>query len=326
MIHFNKNMFVKAEYCMGVTKQCPGFCDNHKELLVNMRSDIESYRKKAVQSLFKMNTFNTAWSVWRDEIHAIGSSGCLDLVKLGNNLSAIFTSTGQAGRGQGELSGGGAAWEALVCWYLNLCLVGTNTVVVKQKKELVPEVVSDSLTVMYGNFPSNTEADLVGITFPITEYTDEVDSMESWNKLCLANFEELEVCVIQCKTNWNDNAQIPMLWDMIYSSVGFTSRTAVGRNGYSIKNLKKFTYAFVTVPSNKRATYKIDSTSVLRVNALSGGNYWGKATEVGVASNVSELVNKNFTTSTQALKKCWPQNYLANMRVDPTIYDYFKLL
>jgi len=290
-----------------------------------MRDDIETYRREAIESLFNMNSFNDVWPIWRTHIHSIGSPYTLDLVELGNNLTAIFTSTRQAGREQGALSAGGAAWEALVCWYLNLCLVGTNTVVIKQKRELVPAVISDSLTVMYGNFPSNTEADLVGVSFPITAGLEEINGIDNWNKLCVNKFEELEVCVIQCKTNWNDNAQIPMLWDMIYSSVGFTSRTSVGRNGYSIKNLKKFTYAFVTVPSNRNLTYRIDSTSVLRVNALSGGNYWGRATEVGVASNISELVNKNFTTSTLVLKKCWPQNYLANMNTDPSLYDYFGL-
>lgn len=290
-----------------------------------MRDDIESYRKKVVENHFNMATFANAWPTWKQNILQLGAPNALDLVQLGNNVSNIFTSTGQKGRGQGELSGGGAAWEALVCWYLNLCLVGTNTIVIKQKKSLVPAVVSDSLTVMYGNFPSNTEADLVGITFPITDATENSEDIDDWNEVCRNGFEDLEVCVIQCKTNWNDNAQIPMLWDMIYSSVGFASRTAVGRNGFSIKNMKKFTYAFVTVPSNKKASYKIQSTSVLRVNALSGGNYWGKATEVGVASNISELINKNFTLSTQSLAKCWPQNYLANMNLDPSLYDYFKL-
>ena len=36
--------------------------------------------------------------------------------------------------------------------------------------------------------------------------------------LCEKHFTSLEIHIIQCKTNWNDNAQIPMLWDMVYSA------------------------------------------------------------------------------------------------------------
>ena len=61
---------------------------------------------------------------------------------------------------------------------------------------------------------------------------------------------KFEIGIIQCKTNWNDNAQVPMLWDMIYSAGGFRGRNiTIGRNGYNIQNAQSFTYSFVTVPS-----------------------------------------------------------------------------
>lgn len=288
-----------------------------------MYPEIEAYRKKVLDGLFKMGTFKKAWGTWQTQILNGVSPEGLDLIDLGNRLSSIFSSTGQEGRGQAELSGGGAAWEALVCWYLNIALVGTQTVVIKQKKELIPDVISDALTVMYGNYPSNTEADLVAITLPMKELDGKW--VKDWSELCRENFEKVEICVIQCKTNWNDNAQIPMLWDMIYSSVGFTSRTRVGRNGYSIKDLKRFSYAFVTVPSNKKAKYDIKSTAILRVNALSGGNYWGKPTVHGVAQNISELINTNFSSSTQELEKPWPKSFQVNLQNKPDLYSYFGL-
>ena len=41
-------------------------------------------------------------------------------------------------------------------------------------------------------------------------------NIEKINDFITFNFDKIEINVIQCKTNWNDNAQIPMLWDMIY--------------------------------------------------------------------------------------------------------------
>ena len=84
-------------------------------------------------------------------------------------------------------------------------------------------------------------------------------------------FDEFEIGVIQCKTNWNDNSQIPMLWSMIYETNSFDSSSiSIGRNGYSMKDLKHFTYSFMTVPTNDLSSYKQNSTSVNRVRNLTG--------------------------------------------------------
>ena len=42
---------------------------------------------------------------------------------------------------------------------------------------------------------------------------------------------------LQCKTNWNDNAQVPMLWDIIYSSNEKLNNISVGINGVSPHSL-----------------------------------------------------------------------------------------
>ncbi|MCB0468926.1 MAG: hypothetical protein KDC64_12060, partial [Aequorivita sp.] len=57
---------------------------------------------------------------------------------------------------------------------------------------------------------------------------------------------------------------------------------------------QNFTYAFVTVPSNQRANYKSESVAVKRVTNLSGGNYWGKATEPNVARSIKEIFTNNY--------------------------------
>ena len=42
---------------------------------------------------------------------------------------------------------------------------------------------------------------------------------------------------LQCKTNWNDNAQIPMLWDLIYNAQGFKiSNISVEIKGISLNS------------------------------------------------------------------------------------------
>ena len=113
----------------------------------------ELLRKEAVQNLFSTNTFNNSWAVWKPEIQRILGENFDEnaVLNLGDYLTQIFRTTGTAGRGQGELSGGGAAWESLICWYINVCTVGSRIVAVK-KMSLVPEPIRDAITVNYGNF------------------------------------------------------------------------------------------------------------------------------------------------------------------------------
>ncbi|MDB9969140.1 hypothetical protein OAE08_05705, partial [Gammaproteobacteria bacterium] len=94
--------------------------------------------------------------------------------------------------------------------------------------------------------------------------------------------------------NWNDNAQIPMLWDMVYSAKGFGRSVTVGSKGRSIESFASFTYSFVTVPSQKDiAGYKVTSTAVNRVKHISGGNYWGLPNKQGVADSLNEFIGRN---------------------------------
>jgi len=129
---------------------------------------IEMLRETSVNALFKPNSgFTSCFSIWVNEITKLTSAKTAkQVIDLGDNLSTIFALTRKGGRSQSELSGGGAAWEAFVCWYLNLCLLGRRTVVIKHNKKLIPNPISDAITVNYNNFSSNTESDLVAITFP----------------------------------------------------------------------------------------------------------------------------------------------------------------
>ena len=215
-----------------------------------------------------------------------------------------------------------------MCWYLNLCLVGTNVVVVKSKKEFIPSFISDGISVKYNNFKSNTEADLILIGFP------NVDDWPIKNKETYSayferlnndvyNLKNISIGVIQTKTNWNDNAQIPMLWDMVYSAEGFGRNVQVGSNGKSISSFESFSYAFVTMPSQKdfEKTFKTSSVAVNRVRNISGGAYWGLPTKDGVCNSLKEYFGKNL------MKHIPDSNLIAHLNREYSInidkYSYF---
>ena len=121
--------------------------------------------------------------------------------------------------------------------------MGEEHFVIKHNRELIPEPINKAITVNYGNFRSNTESDLIAITFPDKiEYNMDKDNINIndvngnpvatysgrtyqflpiLNALVSRDFDDIEIHIIQCKTNWNDNAQIPMLWDAVYSANTF---------------------------------------------------------------------------------------------------------
>ncbi|EYE87910.1 hypothetical protein Q428_10825 [Fervidicella metallireducens AeB] len=306
---------------------------------------IEYLREQSVNNLFAAGGFCNNWNTWQSVIQNLApSKTARQILNLGDNLSNIFSSTRSAGRTQSDVSGGGASWEALVCWYLNLCLIGRRTVVIKHSKKLIPNPVSDAITVNYANFVSNTESDLIAITFPHKdEYIIDKDLINIFDAdgnnvapktgtrynliqvldaLTHRDFSNIEIHIIQCKTNWNDNAQIPMLWDMIYSANNFRNNITVGRNGYSIHNILRFTYSFVTVPTVDITKIKATSTCVKRVSNISGGNYWGRPTRSNIASSVKEMLARNLASGHTS-------NHLTTLNSElPKLsneYNYFKL-
>ena len=284
---------------------------------------IEKLREESVTRLFEINGFAQVWSTWQKIIRSHAKvPTAKQIIDLGDCLKEIFYST-NSGRSQSEVSGGGANWEALVCWYLNICNIGRRTVCIKHNDSLIPTPISNSITVNYGNFKSNTESDLIAITFPNKQdYIIDKNEiaiknqdgepvvlqtpkgnykfLDVLNALTARDFSDIEIHIIQCKTNWNDNAQIPMLWDMIYSSNSFQNNNiSIGRENFNMKNAKKFTYAFATVPTVKLEKIKQSSVCVSRVKNLSGGNFWGLPSQDGIANSIKEMLNRNLSTGAE---------------------------
>jgi hypothetical protein len=299
---------------------------------------IESYRKAAVESAMSTNSARNSFPHWSESISKITNdrlSGEI-IFDLGDHLREIFGASSQGNTRVGEntnssVSAGGAAWESLVCWYLNLCLIGSNVVVIKSKKDLLPRFVTDAIAVKYNNFKSNTEADLIYIAFPKVLDWPEKNERELFSQyldrvLSTAfSMKEISIGIIQTKTNWNDNAQIPMLWDMVYSAKGFGRNVSVGSKGRSIESFASFTYSFVTVPSQKDVdkNYKVTSTAVNRVRNISGGNYWGLPTKNGVADSLNEFIGRNLGDYVQGSDLIgWLDQQVALLDSD---YSYFGL-
>lgn len=283
--------------------------------------------------MFELEVVKRAWPVWRPQIeqfiYSTSSATPISVMELGRNLADIFRSTSEKSRTQVQLSNAGRAWECLVCWYLNLCLLNTRCVVVRSRKQR-PSPIHDALTITYGSVATNTESDLVAITYP-EETQNEMGcfnfegDQKRLNEICERNFGQIEVCVVQCKTNWNDNAQIPMLWDLAYSSKGFDAKASIGRNGWSIKSLRRFAYAFVTVPSNSKVLYRPSTMPVLRVKALSGGNYWGLPSKTDVALNIGEILHKNFSSALESCPSGWHAAQVQGYKNLAEDHPYFRL-
>jgi len=250
-----------------------------------------------MRHLSGLGSFANSWADWKSVIQVkIGASPTPESIfDLGDVLSEIFRSRIVTGRDNAAVSQGGIAWECLVCWYLNLIFWGTDVIVIRPHASFLPEQIKNALSVNIQNTTTNTESDLVVFSIP------NVTSMFSLNlgtinELLKSDSANMDVTVVQCKTNWNDNSQIPMLWDLIYNSGSFrVPNVSVGREGVSPASFRRFSYAFVTVPTS-RGSFLPNGLPVLRVRGLTGGNYWGHATTVGVARSIKEFFTTNFGT------------------------------
>jgi hypothetical protein len=201
---------------------------------------------------------------------------------------------------QGSLSSAGSTWEALVVWYLNFCLVGTRAVCVRGAP-LSPKPIRDALSVCFENSVLRSEPDVILISSEALAKAPAVknrkEMLEKAGEVIEESFDKTGLVNFQCKTNWNDNAQIPMLWNMLYNQARkgalIPNGFSIGRHGFSLQNLGFFGYSFVTVPTQKKGPqgYKPENLDVMRVKTMTAGNYWGHPTRSGVCFSLAEFFN-----------------------------------
>ena len=260
-------------------------------------SNVDEFRKHCLNQATSLRSFADSWGAWHPEIlNILGNNPTeQEIFRLGDSLGQIFRSNQVLGRSNSAVSTGGAAWECLVLWYLNMIFWGTDVVVIRPNRDLLPPVIADAITVSISNHNTNTESDLIAFNVPNSGNLSNYN-LEQIDLLISQNLLDVDLTVIQCKTNWNDNAQIPMLWDLIYSAKQFrVPQISVGINGVSPSSFRRFAYSFVTVPT-VQTPFRPSSMSVLRVKNLTGGNYWGRPTLNGVAKSVSEFATVNYPT------------------------------
>jgi len=286
---------------------------------------MDDFRRGVLRAVADLDARSIPWPAYRKTIDQIlGSSPTPNgLYALGASLKKVFKSDPR-GRGPGELSRGGASWEILVSWYLNLLFWGTDAVVVRPRAGLVPKVISDALSVRVKGVPTTKETDLVAFSVPSGPNLTG-SAVSDMDDAIRANPQDCRLGVIQCKTNWNDNAQIPMLWNVIYSAKNLqVPNVTVGVNGFSPASFCAFSYAFVTVPTNTEKNgkdqFKATTTAVVRVSGLSGGNYWGNPSTVNIADQISEYCGRNFSPVFVG----GVQHHLAkNVLADPAVLKMF---
>lgn len=268
-----------------------------------MQNLAEQLRGFALVDLESIKSFKAGWpdrAVHFDSILAGNQLTRSKVIALGDHLASAFKLDGSNDRSQGSLSSAGAVWESLIVWYLNLCLLGTQAVCIRGGK-LVPQCLRDALSICFESSVLRSEPDVIVVSceqllMEGAKGTRE-SAIQAADEIVQANYANTGVVNIQCKTNWNDNAQIPMLWNMLYNQArkgavvpnGFT----IGTNGHALSGLGHFGYAFATVPTQKKAPdgYKPQSLEVLRAKTMTAGNYWGYPSKNGVCMSVREFFN-----------------------------------
>lgn len=267
-----------------------------------MSNLIEQIREEAISQTFSLATISNKWSnrkaFFSSKLPSIGAVTNKSVIQIGEHLSDAFRLNDSGVRTQTGVSAAGNVWEGVLQWYLNVCLAGTKAICVRAGK-FAPSAISDCLSIIYQGTILRSEPDLLIISLEELKNAPRERSrsgaIRKLNQIVSDNFNKVGVINIQCKTTWNDNAQVPMLYNMLYNQArkgatipnGFT----IGTKGHFLLNLGHFGYAFATVPTcsdAKLAKFKNTSTHVLRVKPLSAGYYWGRPT-TPIASCISEL-------------------------------------
>jgi len=307
---------------------------------------IEEFRAKVISDIMSMPNMAYSWAHFRSCLGSHVSHPAptpAELFSLGDQLSAAFRSnrlptkagsTTTQAKEQSEASAGGSVWEGLIVWYLNLCLAGSRSVAIKKNSHL-PNTVRESLKVIISGGISLTEPDVLVLTFDDPRVDDPIPLAKNGAPIRTSPIKLLQTLIdssvladasyrkkvtvinIQCKTNWNDSIQTPMLWNLLYASarhLSGSSSSAVlpilkansitfGDGGNYIKDLGGYAYGFVTVPTNEKgaSAYTSTSTPVIRARSFTAGHYWGKASKPHICTSVKEFFNSNATLLSSGL-------------------------
>ena len=261
---------------------------------VSMKNIIE-YKESYLKEMTKLKAFADNWPEWRKSIKNLinEESWGEDAFKLGDKLSKVFLST-NSGRGQSAVNRSGKGLECLITWYLNLIFLDTNIIALRANKKNVPECILDCLTVTIDNNQGTSELDVLVFSIPESKKL-KGSTLEELNEHLRSRIDQVNLVVLQCKTNWEETAISPLFYDLLYNNniKDKVDYLDVGINGLNPQSFNKFKYGFVTVPTREEIP-KPDRKKVRIVKNLSGGNYWGKPSIDDVASSFKEFAKKHF--------------------------------
>lgn len=224
-----------------------------------------------------------------------------DVVGLGSKLSEIFSAS-STGRDQSNVSSAGNAWLRLVCWYLNLCLIGTRSFATLSSA-LIPKVARDSLELKFNGTRVSGSNEIVLIEYagdqtptvnmPINTRLNfgSVYSRAISSFLNAVPLDNIRIILLAAKTNCSDMVSIPLFWSFCYKGnkqeifniqVGSSDKTPEMTLDGTVK------YAVVTVPTGQQSRIEagqIPGPSTLKkLSLLDGGFYWGRSTTTRVRS------------------------------------------
>ena len=141
------------------------------------------------------------------------------------------------------------------------------------------------------------------------------------------NYKEFELFGIQCKTNFADDVERPLLYQILYNlPTQLDIGIKIGVKGTHVSDFKNFKYSFVTIPSQKadRIPNK-DTAPAIRAQLFSGGCYWAMQSKNGVANSLKEFMNRNFSSVLPQGNTTIINNLDENIANLKTKYKYFKL-
>jgi hypothetical protein len=280
------------------------------------------------QSLHRFTALKGAQALWQGsyapEIKQLlgPSPQGQDVLRLGEHLSAIFRSGASTPKGGPSAS---TAWEMLGVMYMNMVLHGTQFICATNVSANIPESIRRSMDLVVQGGRTNGGGGVVTFSVPESTRWDRTSHLKAMEQSIGNDPEQVQVAVVEFRTRFSDNAQIPMLWDWLYTLIKpediIEQGYRVGSRGLSPMSFGNFSYSFVTVPTNTTAPVTADALPAVRLSTLSGGAYWGKPTLDGVAMSCAEF----FTTSLKdPFRGISAQEHIeANLLADTRVLDAY---
>jgi hypothetical protein len=279
---------------------------------------VERFRGYVVDHALTRSSFEPSWPVRREILKdalPTPPTSARQLVDIGDRMAAaqrMTTAAGAAagGRGQSSVTVAGTSWMVLVAYYLNVVYAGTDAVAVS--RATAPQSIKSAMKVSYGGASVEGDLDVALIVLPDASRRGEpllvgsdtaqrAAARDEYRQLFDAGFTNAYVCLIACKTNWNDSVQSAMLWNLLYSlrAAGGTlpGGLSIGSGGYSLDRLAGFTNALATVPSNNPTGFTTTGMPVQRARTMTGGYYWGYPRKAHVVENIKSMLDTQASKS-----------------------------